>query len=190
MTYFSHPPKLSLLERMRPPLERLCLAGWTLHFMATTILVGLSVEFVIFSIALSFASVPMMGPGSMVFLLCGAAALANFPLVMKFRAYGVANLNFEKHEGSIDRMTQLPQSWSNSVFAILDQGSLISVELEEMMLGIDQAEDAPRRQEQRQKVRSWILEHRAKFNEEDRQEILARLGYMIRGDELAAEIRK
>jgi hypothetical protein len=175
------PPKASFFRGF---FERVCLAGWMLHLVATTVLVGLSVELLIFGGLLSFYNISLLNDQSLEFLLYGGAAALNFPLVFKFRAYGMAHLNFELHEGEIDRMVLPPEFMGNYLLALFDAPALRSQELRAKEEAIDGASSPSDRQDLRREAKLWVLENRSGFSEEDTAFIQTCLGYMISMEDL------
>jgi hypothetical protein len=143
-----------------------------------TIVIGLAIELLVFGVILSFAEVMLINSQTAPLLVCGVFAILNFPLVAKLREYGVANLNFELHEATINQMVTPPESWSNTLLALLDEAAETSTKLELLVRLIDEAPGPVERQERRIEAKAWLKENRAKLSEEDREFARERLGYL------------
>jgi hypothetical protein len=143
-----------------------------------TIVLGLAVELFVFGTILSFGEILLINSQTAPLLVCGVFALLNFPLVARLREYGVANLNFELHEMALNRMMTPPESWSNTIMALLDEAAAESGKLELMIRLIDEAPGPVERQERRAEAKAWLKENREKLTEEDRELARERLGYL------------
>ncbi|HEX4140188.1 MAG TPA: hypothetical protein VHY09_07555 [Candidatus Methylacidiphilales bacterium] len=159
-------------------LERGCLAAWMVLMAINTIVLGLAVELFVFGTILSFGEILLINSQTAPLLVCGVFALLNFPLVARLREYGVANLNFELHEMALNRMMTPPESWSNTIMALLDEAAAESGKLELMIRLIDEAPGPVERQERRAEAKAWLKENREKLTEEDRELARERLGYL------------
>jgi hypothetical protein len=113
-------------------------------------------------------------------LVCGVFSLLIFPMVARLREYGVANLNFELHEHALNKMMTPPESWSNTIMALLDEAAGASGKLEMLVRLIDEAPGPVERQERRIEAKAWLKENRAKLTEEDIEFARERLGYLWR----------
>ena len=159
-------------------LERGCLAAWMVLMSINTIILGLAIELFVFGTILSFNEVLLINSQTAPLLVCGIFALLIFPLVARLRIYGVENLNFELHETALNRMMTPPESWSNTIMALLDEAAAESGKLEMMIRLIDEAPGPVERQERRAEAKAWLKENREKLTEEDRELARARLGYL------------
>ena len=158
--------------------ERGCLAAWMVLMAVNTIVLGLAVELFVFGTILSFGEILLINSQTAPLLLCGIFALLIFPLVARLREYGVANLNFELHEHALNKLMTPPESWSNTIMALLDEASAESGKLEMLVRLIDEAPGPVERQERRAEAKAWLKEHREKLTEEDREIARERLGYL------------
>jgi hypothetical protein len=158
--------------------ERGCLAAWMVLLSVNTIVLGLAIQLFVFGTILSFNAVLLINSQTAPLLVCGVFALLNFPLVARLRVYGVENLNFELHETALNKMMTTPESWSNTIMALLDEAAAESGKLEMMIRLIDEAPGPVERQERRAEAKAWLKDHREKLTEEDRELARARLGYL------------
>lgn len=158
--------------------ERGCLAGWMILMTVNTIVLGLAVELLVFGTILSFQQILLINAKTAPLLLGGVFAAANFPIVVRLREYGVANLNFELHEAAMNRLMSPPESWSNAILALLDETTITTHQLELLVRLIDEAPGPVERQERRAEAKAWLKENHAKLTEEDREFIRERLGYL------------
>src|SRR5260221_8288448 len=101
--------------------ERFCLAAWMVLMMANTIVVGLSVELLVFGLAFSLYHIFLIDQYNAPFLGAGVFATLNLPVVFRLRQYGMDNLNFELHEHALNQMMTPPETWSNVILALLDE---------------------------------------------------------------------
>ena len=158
--------------------ERGCLAAWMVLMSINTIVLGLAIELFVFGTILSFNAVLLINSQTAPLLVCGVFALLIFPLVARLRIYGVENLNFELHETAFNKMMTPPESWSNTIMALLDEAAAESGKLEMMIRLIDEAPGPVERQERRAEAKAWLKDNREKLTEEDRELARARLGYL------------
>jgi hypothetical protein len=158
--------------------ERGCLAAWMVLMSINTIVLGLAIELFVFGTILSFNAVLLINSQTAPLLVCGVFALLIFPLVARLRIYGVENLNFELHETALNKMMTPPESWSNTIMALLDEAAAESGKLEMMIRLIDEAPGPVERQERRAEAKAWLKDNREKLTEEDRELARARLGYL------------
>ena len=159
-------------------LERGCLAGWMVLMAVNTIVLGLAVELLVFGTILSYGEVLLINSRTAPLLVCGVFAVLIFPLVARLRIYGVENLNFELHEHALNQMMTPPESWSNTIMALLDETVVNSNKLELLVRLIEEAPGPVERQERRAEAKAWLKEHREKLSEEDRELARERLGYL------------
>jgi len=159
-------------------LERGCLAAWMVLMSVNTIIFGLALELLVFGTILSFNEILLINSQTAPLLVCGVFALFNFALVARLRIYGVENLHFELHETAMHQMMTPPESWSNTIMALLDEVAAESGKLELMIRLIDEAPGPVERQERRAEVKAWLKENREKLTEEDRELARERLGYL------------
>jgi hypothetical protein len=143
-----------------------------------TIVLGLAVELLVLGSILSFGEVLLINAQTAPLLVCGIFALLNFPLVARLHIYGVENLNFELHETALNQMMTPPESWSNTIMALLDEAAAESGKLEMLVRLIDEAPGPVERQERRAEAKAWLKENREKLTEEDRELARERLGYL------------
>ena len=158
--------------------ERGCLAAWMILMTVNTIVLGLAVELLVFGTILSFSEILLINAKTAPMLVCGVFALLNFPLVARLRIYGVENLNFELHETALNRMMTPPESWSNTIMALLDEAAGQSDKHEMLIRLIDEAPGPVERQERRSEAKAWLKDNREKLTEEDRELARERLGYL------------
>src|SRR5260370_670850 len=102
--------------------ERTCLVGWVILMMANTVLIGLSVELLLFGFILSLGQITLIDSHTIPFLAIGFAAAVNFPVVVKLHDLGVAHLNFEIHENILSNASE---SWASIIGTLLDDGSSV-----------------------------------------------------------------
>ena len=158
--------------------ERGCLAGWMLLMTATTVVLGLSAELLIFGTVLSFDHIVLIDERSAPFLVLGLFATLNFPLVIKLRQYGVQNLNFEIHEHALNQFVTPPETWSNAILALLDETALRSDKLVLLVRLIDEAPGPVERQDRRAEAKAWLKENRGKLTDEAQAFVHDYLGYL------------
>jgi len=163
---------------LRAFFERGCLAGWMLLMTANTVVLGLSAELLIFGLILSLDHIFLIDAHSAPFLVFGVFATLNFPLVMKLREYGVQNLNFEIHEHALNQMVIPPESWSDTIMALLDETAFRSEKLVLLVRLIDEAPGPVERQDRRAEAKAWLQENRGKLTDEDRAFVKDYLGYL------------
>jgi hypothetical protein len=87
-------------------------------------------------------------------------------------------LNFELHETAFNQMMTPPESWSNTIMALLDEAAAESGKLDILVRLIDEAPGPVERQERRAEAKAWLRENRDKLTEEDRELARERLGYL------------
>jgi hypothetical protein len=155
--------------------ERICLVAWMILMVANTVMVGLSVELVVFGIILSVYHVNLIDAGTLPFLAIGFAAALNFPLVAKLHGLGVTHLNFEVHESMLNTTSE---SWDTLILTFLDETSVRSNQLEKLIRAISEASSAAERQERRAEAKAWLIENGASLTEEDRETVLEHLSYL------------
>ncbi len=97
---------------------------------ATTVVVGLAAELLIFGTILSFAQIALINEHTAPLLVAGVFATLLLPLAARLRAYGVEYLHFETHEGAFNRFVEPPESWSSAILTLLDAEALRGRELE------------------------------------------------------------
>ena len=158
--------------------ERGCLAAWMVLMSINTIVLGLAIELFVFGTILSFNAVLLINSQTAPLLVGGVFALLIFPLVARLRVYGVENLNFELHETAMNQMMTPPESWSNTIMALLDEAAAESGKLEMMIRLIEEAPGPVERQERRAEAKAWLKDNREKLTEEDRELARTRLGYL------------
>lgn len=149
-----------------------------LWLTAATVIVGLSAELLIFGAALSFSHIILIDARSAPFLVLGILATLNFPLLVKSHAYGVQNLNFKIHEHALNRITETPGSWSQTILALLDETALRSDKLVLLVRLIDEAPGPVERQDRRTDAKVWLKENREKLTDEDKAFVNDFLGYL------------
>ncbi len=159
-------------------LERGCLAAWMVLMTLNTIVLGLAVELFVFGTILSFSEILLINSQTAPLLVLGVFALLNFALVARLREYGVANLNFELHENALNKLMTPPESWSNTIMALLDEAAAESGKLELLVRLIDEAPGPVERQERRNEAKAWLKDNRDKLTEEDLELARERLGYL------------
>ena len=155
--------------------ERTCLVVWMILMMANTVMIGLSLELVLFGALMSFYHVALIGNGTMPFLTIGFLALLNFPLVAKLHDLGVTHLHFEIHE---NMMGKVSESWEALILTLLDESALQSRQLEKLVDAINNAPSAMERQERRAEAKAWLIENQDRLSEEDKEIVLAHLSYL------------
>ena len=146
--------------------------------MANTIIVGLSVELLVFGLAFSLYHVFLIDQHNAPFLGAGVFATLNLPVILRLRQYGMENLNFELHEHALNQLMTPDESWSNVIMAMLDEHGARSNELVMLVRLIDEAPGPRERQDRRADARLWLKENRDKLTEEDREFVKQHLGYM------------
>ena len=149
-----------------------------LLMVANTVILGLSAELLIFGTFFSFDHVVLLDDRSAPFLVVGVFATLTFPLVMKMREYGVENLNFEIHEHALNQFVEPPESWSNTILALLDETAVRSGKLVLLVRLIDEAPGPVERQERRAEAKAWLKENRDKLTDEDKAFVRDYLGYL------------
>jgi hypothetical protein len=155
--------------------ERLCLVAWMILMIATTVMIGLSVELIFFGAILSFDNVTLIGPGCLPFLGIGFAAALNFPIVVKLHELGVNHLHFELHESI---MSSASESWENIMLTLLDDTGLRSHQLGKLVDAINNATCAAERQERRREAKAWLVENKDRLSEEDKELVIEQLSYL------------
>ncbi len=143
--------------------------------MVNTIMVGLSVELLVFGFILSFNHVTLIDNGTVPFLAIGFAAALNFPLVVKLHSLGVSYLNFEIHENMLKYASE---TWENLILTLLDEKSVRSHQLEKLVQAINNAPSAAERQELRAQAKAWLVENNDRLTEEDKEIVLEHLSYL------------
>lgn len=155
--------------------ERTCLLGWMILMMANTIMVGLSVELLVFGFILSFNHVTLINSGTLPFLAMGLAAALCLPIVIRLHELGVAYLNFSIHENMLKYASE---SWETIILTLLDEKALKSHQLEKLVQAISDATSAPERQERRAEAKVWLLENYDALTDEDREFVSEHLSYL------------
>src|ERR1700692_1110888 len=140
----------------RAVFERTCLVGWIILMMANTIMIGLSVELLVFGFLLSFDHINLIDNGTLPFLAIGFIAALSFPVVVRLHELGVAHLNFEIHENMLKYASE---SWETIILTLLDEKALRSRQLEKLVQAIDTAASAAERQERRAEAKAWLIEN-------------------------------
>ncbi len=143
--------------------------------MANTIMIGLSVELLVFGFILSFNHVTLIDYGTFPFLAIGFAAAINFPVVVKLHELGVTHLNFEIHENILSNASE---SWENLILILLDEKGLRSHQLEKLVNAINNAPSAAERQERRAQAKAWLIENKDRLTDEDKEMVLEHLSYL------------
>jgi hypothetical protein len=146
--------------------------------VADTVILGLSAELLVFGTLFSFDDILLINERTAPFLVAGVFAIFVFPLMVRFREYGVENLNFLLHESAMNRMMTPPESWSSVVMALLDESAVRSNHLEVLVRLIDEAPGAVERQDRRNEAKAWLKENWAKLAEEEREFVNENLGYL------------
>jgi hypothetical protein len=159
----------------RALLERTCLVGWMILMVANTVMVGLSVELLVFGVILSFNHVTLIDNGTLPFLALGFAAVLNFPVVVKLHKLGVAHLNFEIHENMLKYASE---SWETIILTLLDEHALRSHQLDKLVQAINNAPSAAERQERRAQTKAWLIENKDRLTDEDKEIVLEHLSYL------------
>jgi len=155
--------------------ERTCLVAWMILMMANTIMIGLSLELVIFGAFMSLYHVTLIGSGTAPFLTIGFLALLNFPLVAKLHDLGVNHLHFEIHENMLGKVSE---SWETLILTLLDENALQSRQLEKLVQAINNAPSAMERQARRAEAKAWLVENQDRLSEEDKEMVLEHLSYL------------
>lgn len=155
--------------------ERLCLVAWVCLMMANTIMIGLSVELIVFGVILSLDQINLIDDRTLPFLIIGFIAVLNFPFVMKLHGLGMVYLNFGIHENVLNNATE---SWGNLITTLIDETSLRSRQLEKLVRAINDAESAAERQERRREAKAWLIENKEKLTDADKEIVLEHLGYL------------
>ena len=167
-----------LQKHLRTFFERLCLAVWMVVMMANTIIVGLSVELLVFGLAFSLYHIFLIDEHTAPLLGYGVFATFNLPLILRLRQYGLENLNFELHESRLNQLMTPPESWSNAILTLLDETGARSTELALIVQLIEEAPGPRERQDRRAEAREWLKENREKLTDEDREFAKQHLGYL------------
>ena len=165
-------------KRIRTFFERTCLAVWMVLMMANTIIVGLSVELLVFGLAFSLYHIFLIDEHTAPLLGYGVFATFNLPLIVRLRRFGLDNLNFELHENALNQMMTPPEAWSNSILTLLDENGARSNELEMIVRLIEEAPGPRERQDRRAEARVWLNENRDKLTDEDREFAKQHLAYL------------
>jgi hypothetical protein len=155
--------------------ERACFVAWMVVMMANTIMIGLSVELVVFGALLLPYHVTLIDNGTLNFLAIGFAAILNFPVVVKLHELGVTHLHFEIHENMLGKASE---SWDTLILTFLDETALQSRQLEKLIQAINNAESAGERQERRREAKAWLMENQDRLSEEDKEIVLEHLSYL------------
>lgn len=156
--------------------ERACLVAWMLLMVANTVLVGLSVELLVFGLILSLDQVTLIDYHTLPFLTLGFIAALNFPIVIKLHNLGVAHLNFEVHENILNNASE---SWATMISTLLnDETALKSHHLEKLVREIANAGSAAERQERRREAKAWLLENHDSLTDEDKEVVNEHLDYL------------
>ena len=155
--------------------ERTCLVAWMILMMANTVMIGLSLELILFGALMSFYHVTLIGSGTLPFLTIGFIALLNFPLVAKLHDLGVNHLHFEIHE---NMMGKVSESWETLILTLLDETALQSRQLEKLVQAINNAPSAVVRQERRAEAKAWLIQNQGRLSEEDKEVVLEHLSYL------------
>ena len=155
--------------------ERVCLVTWMLLMMATTVMVGLSVELLVSGFILSFNHVTLIDSGTFPFLAIGFVAVLNFPVVVKLHELGVAHLNFELHENFLNGASE---SWETLILTLLDESALRSRQLEKLIQAICNAGSPAERQERRAEAKAWLITNHDSLTDEDQDIVLEHLSYL------------
>ena len=148
--------------------------------MVNTIIAGLAAELFIFGVALASNQIALINQSTAPLLFMGVLAMMGFPLMARLWDYGVDNLHFELHESALNKMVEPPDSWSDSVLALLDEHAQTSNELEMLVRLIDEAPGAVERQDRRAEAKVWLRNNFSKLDEEDREFVKQNLGYLSR----------
>ena len=143
--------------------------------MATTVMVGLSVELLVFGFFFSFYHITLIGNGTLTFLAVGIIAALNFPVVVKLHGFGVAHLNFEIHE---NMLKCTPESWETLILTLLDENALRTHQLEKLVQAINNAASAAERQARRAEAKAWLIENKDRLTDEDKELVLEHLSYL------------
>ena len=145
---------------------------------ANTVVLGWAIELFVVGTVFSFYQIMLINAHTAPLLVYGIFALFNTAVVAKLHAYGVANLNFELHERSINALVEPPASWSDNILAFLDESAALSNELEMLVRLIDEAPGPVERQDRRAEAKAWLKLNRNKLSPEDREFVRERLGYL------------
>jgi hypothetical protein len=148
--------------------------------IAHTVLVGLAVLLLGFGILFALGHVALIDESTVPVLAFGVFATFNLPIIVKFREYGVENLHFDLHEDAMNQLMNPPESWSNTILALLDETAQRSNELVILVRLIDEAPGPVERQERRAEAKTWLLANRDKLTEEDRDFVNQYLGYLFK----------
>jgi hypothetical protein len=155
--------------------ERACLIGWVILLMATTVMIGWSVELLVMGAALACNNCVLIDSGTLPFLMLGVVAMLNFPVVIKLHELGVTYLHFEEHENVLNTKSE---SWGSLIETLLDESEMKSRQLEKLIREISDATSAAERQERRREAKAWLMENQAKLSEEDQGTVDEHLGYL------------
>jgi hypothetical protein len=155
--------------------ERTCLVAWMFLMVANTVLVGLSVELLVFGLILSFDQVNLIDNRTIPFLGLGFLAALNFPIVIKLHSLGVAHLNFEIHENLLNNASE---SWQNMILTLLDEKAPKSHQIDGMIRAISNAASAAERQERRMEAKAWLMEHYQGLSDDDKEAVDENMGYL------------
>ncbi len=145
---------------------------------ANTVVLCWALELLVFGLIFSFYQIILIDQHTAPMLIYGIFALFNTAFVARLRKYGVANLNFELHERSLNAFFETPESWSNSILTLLDESAALSNELEMLVRHIDEAPGPVERQDRRAEAKAWLKVNRAKLSPEDREYVRQHLGYL------------
>jgi hypothetical protein len=156
--------------------ERACLVAWMILMVTNTVLVGLSVELLVFGVILSLGQITLIDNHTLPFLTVGFIAALNFPLVIKLHNLGVAHLNFEIHENILNNASE---SWATLISTLLDDKTYLrSHRLDKLVRDIANAASPAERQERRAEAKAWLIENHDKLTDDDKEIVLEHLGYL------------
>ena len=155
--------------------ERSCLVAWMFLMVANTVLVGLSVEMLVFGLILSLDQVSLIDYRTIPFLGLGFLAALNFPIVVKLHSLGVAHLHFEIHENLLNNASE---SWQNMILALLDEKAPKTNQLDGFVRAIANAVTAADRQERRMEAKAWLIENYDSLTDEDKEVVDKHLSYL------------
>jgi hypothetical protein len=162
-----------------PVLERGCLIGWAVLMAINTIIAGLALELLVFGVALSFNRIMLINESTVPLLFFGVIAVVFFPLIARLWDFGVDNLHFKDHERAFNNIVEPPESWSNSILALLDESADRTNEIVLLVRLIEEAPGPVERQDRRAEAKAWLKENRAKLTDEDLEFVKQNLGYLI-----------
>jgi hypothetical protein len=155
--------------------ERACLIGWVLLLVASTVVIGWSVELLLVGAALAGNEVSLIDERTFPLLMMGFVAALNFPVVIKLHELGVTYLHFEEHENIFDARSE---SWGSLIEALLDDTAQTSRQLDKLIKEISDATSAADRQEKRREAKAWLIANEKGLSDEDRETVDEHLGYL------------